>query len=84
MNRITISLPEALVAALNREARRRRVPISQVAREAIEARLQSSNREKRVIPFAGIISSGKGDIAANFEEYLAATWADVIDRDRDP
>ncbi len=82
MNRITISLPATLTAALQREARRRRVPVSQVAREAIEARLGTATGQKRHIPFAGIVHSGKGDIAANFEEYLAKTWADDIDRDR--
>jgi predicted transcriptional regulator len=39
MKRTTISLPDDLAAALGREAARRRTSVSQVAREAIEARL---------------------------------------------
>jgi predicted transcriptional regulator len=72
MQRITISLPDNVAAALEREARRRKQPVSQIAREAIEARLKIG--QKRVISFAGIIS-GPPDLAANFDEYLAAARA---------
>ena len=87
MKRTTISLPEDLAAALGREARRRRVPVSQIAREAIEARLGGQEEGPREIPFAAIgASEGPGDVAENFDEYLKdvidATYADAFDRDR--
>ena len=88
MKRTTISLPDELAAALGREARRRRVPVSQVAREAIEARLGLSDEGPRDLPFIGIAESRDPEwTAATSEEYLAQFWADHIERDafdRDP
>ena len=83
MKRITISLPEELAAALERESRRERASVSEIARRAIEARLRPLPTEegKRKIPFAGIGSSdGKGPGAADMEEYLRKEW--TIDRHR--
>jgi CopG-like RHH_1 or ribbon-helix-helix domain, RHH_5 len=42
MKRTTVSLPKDLAPAFEREARRRGVPVSQLAQEAIEARLVAS------------------------------------------
>jgi hypothetical protein len=81
MKRTTISLPDALAAALNREARRRRVPVSQIAREAIEARLGRSKRARRRLPFIGIARGGDRTTARDAEEVLAREWADHIARD---
>ncbi len=90
MRRTTISLPDDVAAALEREPRRRRVPVSQVAREAIEARLGLDEEGPRDIPFIGI-----GDSAGAFmgiAEYMESgefekEYADWIERDafnRDP
>jgi len=82
MKRTTISLPDDLAAALEREARRRRIPVSQVAREAIEARLGLSDESPREIPFIGIAESRDSEwTAETSEEYLARFWADDIERD---
>lgn len=89
MKRTTISLPDDLAAALEREADRRRVSVSQVAREAIEARLGWDKEEPREIAFAGIFSSS-GEVALS--EYIDSDefrkeYADWIERDafgRDP
>lgn len=82
MRRTTISLPDDLAAALEREARRRRVPVSQVAREAIEARLGLSGDDPRDLPFIGIAESRDSEwSAADLDEFLAQTWADEIERD---
>jgi hypothetical protein len=80
MNRTTISLPPDVDAALRREARRRRVPVSQIVREAIETRLGMGERRKK-LPFIGIVNSGRDDIAENFDAHLEAEWA-KLDRDR--
>jgi hypothetical protein len=77
MKRTTISLPDDLSAALEREARRRGVPVSQVAREAIEERL--GRTEKRRLSFIGLGRSGQRDNARNIEEILKAEW--TLDRD---
>lgn len=82
MRRTTISLPDDLAAALRREAARRRVPVSQVAREAIEARLGLSDEGPRDLPFIGIAESADPAWpAADLDEYLAQHWADDIERD---
>jgi predicted transcriptional regulator len=82
MKRTTISLPDDLSAALQREAARRRVPVSQVAREAIEARLGWDDEGPRDLPFAAVGRSGIGDVAQRVDEILAEEWADAITGDR--
>lgn len=79
MRRTTLSLPDELAAALEREAARRRVSVSQVAREAIEARLGRVG-PTRDIPFAALGRSGHHTTARDIDQILAAEWAD--DRDR--
>lgn len=88
MRRITISLPQDLAAALEREARRRRVSVSQVAREAIEARLGWDEEGPRDIPFIGIAESeGPGNLAAHVDtdefkkEFADWIHADAFNRD---
>jgi hypothetical protein len=80
MKRTTITLPEALAAALTREARRRRVPVSQIAREAIEARLGRETAGRRKLPFVALGRSGERNTARDAEEILRREWAP--DRDR--
>jgi hypothetical protein len=72
MKRTTISLPDDLAAALEREARRRGVPVSQVAREAIEARLGHRVAGRRKIPFAALGRSGQHSTARDLEAILDA------------
>lgn len=79
MKRTTISLPDELAQALEREASRRRTSISEVVRCAIVEQL-GLNRP-RELPFAGIAHSGRSDIASNLEEILAEEWAEAIRAD---
>lgn len=93
MKRTTISLPEDLAAALEREARRRRVPVSQVAREAIETKL-GWNDDNRYIDLIGMFDSSGIELpgGVSLSEYIDGDefkkeWADAIERDafnRDP
>jgi Arc/MetJ-type ribon-helix-helix transcriptional regulator len=79
MKRTTISLPDDLAAALEREAGRRRVSVSEVAREAIEDKLGFAEEGERDLPFIGIAD---GELTVgDFDEYLAKHWADDIYRD---
>jgi predicted transcriptional regulator len=71
MKRTTLSLPDNIAGALAREARRRGVSVSQVAREALEAQLLKVEGNKRVIPFAAIGRSGYHDTSENIDELLA-------------
>jgi len=78
MKRTTISLPDDLASALKREARRRRVPVSQVAREALVERLGRSSG-RRELRFAALGHSGHPTTARDAEEILASEW-DARDR----
>lgn len=78
MKRTTISLPDELAAAIEREARRRGVAVSQIAREALEDRLGRSAL-RRELSFAALGRSGHRTTAADAEEILAAEW-DARDR----
>ncbi len=81
--RTTVTLPSDVFDCLRREAKRRRVSVSQVVREALQAHLDIPKAGgKRVIPFAGIFASGQPDFAQRLDEYLAESWVDAIDRDR--
>ena len=80
MRRTTITLPDDLAEALGREARRRRTSVSQVAREAIEARLGKQAAGPRTLPFAALGRSGHHTTARDIDEILAKEWG--ADRDR--
>ena len=87
MKRITISIPDDLAAELERESRRARKSVSEIARKAIEARVRPHPivDGKRVLPFIGIgRSKGDGNIARDMEEIMAREWTveNLIDRDR--
>ncbi|HEY8172960.1 MAG TPA: ribbon-helix-helix protein, CopG family [Dehalococcoidia bacterium] len=79
MKRTTISLPDSLAEALAREAKRRRVPVSRIAREAIETRLGRASAERRP-PFVALGRSGHHSTARDLDNILEDEW--VIDRDR--
>lgn len=83
MTRITISLPSDVAAALEREARRRRVPVSQVAREAIEANLGLTEGTWKEPAFIGVLADFEpmGPVSDRVDELLAATWARDIEAD---
>jgi Arc/MetJ-type ribon-helix-helix transcriptional regulator len=73
MKRTTVSLPDDLAAALEREVRRRRQSASQVVREALEAEL--GRARVREIPFAAVGRSGTRDTARSVDRILEAEWA---------
>lgn len=79
MKRITISVPDDLAASVEREAVRRRISVSQVAREGLQLRLGRSDAE-RTIPFEAIGRSGHRTTARDIEEILAVEWTDARDR----
>jgi Arc/MetJ-type ribon-helix-helix transcriptional regulator len=74
MKRTSISLPDEMANALEREARRRGTSVSAVAREALAERLHLRAGEARDLPFVGLGRSGERDTARRAEEILAREW----------
>jgi predicted transcriptional regulator len=75
MRRTTISLPDDLAEALDREARRRSVPVSAVARDALADHLGFGTAEDhRELPFAAVGRSGKRTTARNMEKLIEQEW----------
>ncbi|HEY5429772.1 MAG TPA: CopG family transcriptional regulator [Solirubrobacteraceae bacterium] len=76
MRRTTISLPDELADALEREARRRSLPASAVARDALSAYLGFGRADaRRELPFAAIGHSGQNTTGRDMEELLEQEWA---------
>jgi predicted transcriptional regulator len=81
MKRTTISLPDDLAAALDREARRCGTSVSHIAREAIEVRLRRDAAAKeRRRAFISLFRSGHGSLSTDHEEILREEFK--VDRDR--
>ncbi|MBA2505422.1 MAG: CopG family transcriptional regulator [Thermoleophilaceae bacterium] len=81
MKRTTVSLPDDVAITLSREARRRGVSASEIAREALADHLGMNGTAKpREIPFAGLFrSSGEHwGTAADIEEIIKRDWTDDL------
>ena len=75
MRRTTISLPDELADALEREARRRALPASAIARDALSDYLGIGRAgEQRDLPFAGVGRSGQRTTARDMEDLLKREW----------
>lgn len=75
MRRTTISLPDELADALEREARRRSLPASAIARAALSDYLGIGRAgEQRELPFAAVGRSGQRTTARDMEELLEREW----------
>jgi hypothetical protein len=79
MKRTTITLPDELAAAVVRAADHRRVSVSQLTREALDAYLGRDGSAPRALPFAALGASGTHTTGRDVEEILAHEW-DVRDR----
>jgi hypothetical protein len=80
MKHTTVSLPDGVAAALAREARRRNVSASEIAREALAKHLRLVADGPRDLPFATVGRSGHARTAREMEELLARKWDDETDR----
>ncbi|HEY7967446.1 MAG TPA: CopG family transcriptional regulator [Solirubrobacteraceae bacterium] len=78
MKRTTISLPADIALALTREAKRRRVSVSEVARVALARDLGVGHEDSpRRLPIASLGRSGHRTTARNMEPLLEQEWHDV-------
>lgn len=73
MKRTTISIPDHLAQAAEREARRRSTSVSEIAREALAAHLGLAGAP-RPLPFANLGRSGARHTARRIDELLAKEW----------
>jgi len=80
MKRTTVTLPDELAAAAEREARRRRTSVSEVTRDALAAHLGLADEKPRRVPFAALGASGHRNTARDLEEILDAEWRDARSR----
>jgi Arc/MetJ-type ribon-helix-helix transcriptional regulator len=74
MKRTTVSLPDELAQALEREAGRRRTSVSAVTREALGKYLGLNGGETRELPFAALGRSGHKTTARDMEQLLETEW----------
>lgn len=80
MIRTQISLTEEQMRRLRAEARRRRVPIAQVVREAVDRLVPHDPGDRRAkftraLAVAGRFHSGSGDVATRHDEIAGeADW----------
>ena len=74
MKRITIARPNAVATALEREARHRGAPVSQLAREVIETSLSRVASRRRSPPFVALGRSGHRTTARDIDAILEAEW----------
>ena len=76
MKRTSISLPDDVAQALDREAQRQRSTVSEIARTAIANHLGLIEGEPRKLAFASVGRSGHRTTARDMEELLEAEWDD--------
>jgi Arc/MetJ-type ribon-helix-helix transcriptional regulator len=80
MKRTSLTLTDEIAGALEREARRRDLSVSEVVRQALAKHLGIGRDEPRSIPFAALGRSGHRTTGRDFEDVLAEEWSP--DRDR--
>jgi predicted transcriptional regulator len=77
MRRTTVSLPDDLAQALDREARRRHASVSEVTRTALAQHLGPVQSESRELAFADLGHSGHRPTARDMERLLEQEWDDI-------
>jgi|HubBroStandDraft_1064217.scaffolds.fasta_scaffold327542_2 predicted transcriptional regulator len=80
MRRTTISLPDDLAQALDREARIRHTSASEVTRTALAQHLGLTQSQPRELAFAELGRSGRHTTARDMEQLLEQEWSDISGR----
>jgi predicted transcriptional regulator len=80
MKRTTVTLPDDLAQALDREAQRRRSSASEVTRSALAQHLGLTQSQPRELAFADLGHSGHRTTARDMEQLLEQEWDDVSGR----
>jgi predicted transcriptional regulator len=80
MKRTTVTLSDDLATVVQREAQRRRLSVSEIVRQALEAQFGIADGQPRRLPFADLGRSGQPAIAERVEDILAEEWHPRRDR----
>jgi len=72
MKRTTVSLPDDLAQAVDREARRRRTSVSEVTRNALVEHLGLGTERGRELPFPALGHSGHRTTGRDMEQILTS------------
>jgi predicted transcriptional regulator len=80
MQRTTLTLPDDLVVALKREARRRNTSVSEIAREALIQHFGLADTGPRRLPFVALGRSGFHDTSERIDEILEEEWGRARNR----
>ncbi len=80
MKRTSLSLPDDLALALQREAHRRRTTISAVARTALALHLGLDASDERSLGFPAVGRSRGRSTGREMEALLTEEWRDARDR----
>lgn len=80
MRRTTVSLPDDLASALDREARRRQASVSEITRTALVRHLGLDEERPRELSFAALGHSGHRTTARDMEKILEEEWGDISGR----
>jgi hypothetical protein len=80
MQRTTLSLPDEVLRALKREARRRDTSVSEVARDVLMKHFGLGDGGPRELPFVALGRSGYHDTSERIEEILDEEWGRARDR----
>jgi hypothetical protein len=80
MKRTQVQLTEEQLQALRKAAADRSVSVSEVVRQAIDVWVQADRRpprdelKRRALAAAGRFASGRSDVAARHDDYLAEAF----------
>ena len=72
VKRTTVKIPDELDVRLRLEAKRRRLTISELTREALDAHLGDRRARRLLAAAAG--RSGRRDVSERIEEILREEW----------
>jgi predicted transcriptional regulator len=74
MKRTTVTLPDDIVDAVERAARREHTSVSDIVRRMLAAQLDMIAGVQRPLPFANLGHSGQHRVGREMEKLLAKEW----------
>jgi metal-responsive CopG/Arc/MetJ family transcriptional regulator len=82
MKRTTVTIPDSLAEALEREAHRTDTSASHIVREALTAYLGLTPGAAPALGIVGIFASGESHLSEEVESFLNIHLPDHVERER--